>query len=169
VTLEYRSSRRNRVYQRKFDHDQARGMYATGAISQRELAEHFGVSVSAVARVVSEEAREYRARYYREVRTLTECVDCGGPAYRDPSTPGEARCRRCSNLLKRSRFRYDDLGQLAAVRCNLRNCANGERWQPPENFPRGMHYKDVRPGGIHTSCRACNTRSRRERRARGRP
>lgn len=162
------TSRRNgtgRVYQRRFDHEEAAGRHAAGE-SLAALAREYGVTASAVGYAVWPGAKARRRLYAMEWRT-GRCEACGGPAMRLVGTKtkynrdGRCLCAGCRSVARRERLRFDRGGVLEAVRCVNRDCANGERWQPPENFTRGEKFRDVRPGGIHGSCRACQTRTRR--------
>lgn len=163
-----------RVYVRKFDHDEAVRRVTAGE-SMREIAQDYGVSHGAIYLAVKRLtdpgfAKAENARVKRS-RTVV-CEVCGGPACalikaKLVSNPdGRVLCGRCRGVEKRERLRFDEDGKLIAVRCNMRDCANGERWQPPYEFPGGVTYRDVRANGIHSVCRACNTRMRRRSRER---
>lgn len=150
---------------RRFDHDEARARHAAGE-KVADLARAYGVTANAIYFVVSPEARERALAYSRRWRTGS-CADCGGPAMRP--TPGSSKqihadgltlCNRCRRVRKRERLAFDTNGVLVRVRCTSRDCANGDRWQPPEHFARGSRFRDVRDGGIHNLCRACLTRAR---------
>lgn len=158
-----------RVYQRLFDHEEAMRRYQAGE-TPAALAREYGVSDVAVRRVVVPGVRERMYAANRRYWQAT-CAVCGGKVVSNPSrerTDGRVLCRQCSNAERRERLRFNEHGILVAVRCSMLDCANGERWQPPANFPHGPRHHDVRPGGIHGQCRACNTRSRREYRKRHR-
>jgi hypothetical protein len=156
-----------RVYQRRFDHDEARARHAAGE-TYRALAHAYGVSTTAVERVCDDKVRaqmndRVMARIYSGV-----CEGCGkgvtsAEHRRHKRVAGDKRvlCIRCRGIAKRTRLRYDKDGVLVEVCCSSLDCANGERWQTPDSFPGGVKLRDVRPKGIHTFCRACNTRQRR--------
>lgn len=156
--------------QRKFDHDEARRRYAAGE-SMGALASEFGVSRNAVFRVVNaryaESQKRAREAYYE--RNRVPCEGCGKPCLavhvggkKVHNPDGRALCVRCRADEHLERIRFDDNAEIVAVRCNMLDCANGERWQPPENFARGTAHRNLRDGGIHSQCRACLTRARRE-------
>ena len=161
-----RSGKRKRVYVRRFDHDEARGRYATGAETISDLAREYGVSYNAVRNAVIPGVLEQQKQYQRMWR-VTPCESCGAPTSKATfrrsrlGWDGRLLCKTCRSQLQRTRLRFDEFGQLAAVRCLTKDCANGQQWQPPENFPRGTRYRDVRKGGIHDHCRTCQTRMRR--------
>lgn len=166
------TSRRNgtgRIYVRKFDHEEAVSRHKAGE-SIGALAREYGVSYAAVWRVVTPGYKEHDIAKNRAWRRGI-CQNCRGPAMRLVSAKkihnpdGRTLCARCRSRERRERLRFDDTGKLIAVRCIRRDCANGERWQPPEHFPRGTRFRDVREGGIHSECRACNTRSKQRYRA----
>lgn len=155
---------KNRIYERRFDYGAARARRAAGE-SLESIAADLGVSRTAVSRATNPRVRERMDTTARKWRTGT-CEECGGPAMRivtgkkQHNRDGRILCLQCRAKTRRERLRFDDKGTLVAVRCATVDCANGERWQPPENFPKGVPFKDVRPGGIHGMCRACNTRTR---------
>jgi hypothetical protein len=163
-----------RVYQRKFDWDEARARHNAGE-GYTALARAYGVSINAVKRVCDPVFKvQMDARREAHIHTGV-CEDCGqagvtSAAFRRtrPSKHGRVLCAGCGAVEKRTRYRFDKAGTLVAVRCNMADCAHGDRWQPPGNFPRGENAKDLRPGGFHSVCRDCNTRMRRDHRARNR-
>lgn len=155
--------------QRKFDHDEARRRYAAGE-TKAGIARDFGVTRTAVLRVVSPGYRakqEVRLAEYYE-RNRVPCEGCGTPCLlphiggKKKHSDGRALCGRCRADEMIERIRFDENADIVAVRCCLRDCANGERWQPPENFSRGAKFRDLRPGGIHGLCRTCQTRARQQ-------
>lgn len=151
---------------RKFDHDNARRRRAAGE-TVAALAAEYGVTQSAIRLALTPERNPHR-RVVQKAWQTTTCEDCGGPALKlaagkaKHNTDGLTICRGCRSKRRRERVRFDDSGTLVAVRCANLDCANGDRWQPPENFPGGSRFKDVREGGIHNACRACGTRQRRK-------
>lgn len=160
-----------RVYQRRFDHDEARLRYQDGE-SVAAMAREFGVTESAIWQVVSESTRRcsQRATAAYLARNRVPCDNCGKPGVLLPHIGGKkgrgdgrALCHRCRSDEKIERLRFDlETAELVAVRCVSLDCANGERWQPPENFTNGTRFRWLREGGIHSHCRACQTRARRE-------
>ena len=156
-----------RVYERKFDHDEARRRRAEGK-TYRELAAEFGVSETAVLRVCNP-AAEAKMVISTRRSLMVPCEVCGSECVRATaamkarhSPDGRSLCARCRGREKRQRLLFDDAGTLIAVRCSMRECANGERWQTPDHFPKGEYFSDVRPGGIHGICRSCNRAMRRK-------
>lgn len=164
-----------RVYIRKFDWEEAKRLYADGwRISA--LAERYGVSFNAVGRVVDERYKktERSARKAYHERHRTQCEICGDSVLArthaakrkvGPYIDGRELCIRCRADERTERLRFNDVRVLVAVRCSNLDCANGERWQPPSNFTRGHRFRHIREGGIHSQCRACQTRARRKYRA----
>lgn len=160
---------RNRLYVRRFDHFEAHQRWLAGE-RVADLATEYSVTPAALYRAfgaLTPEGRDRQNAYQRSWRT-TVCEQCGGPAMRlvtnkKPHNPdGRVLCQRCRGITRRGRFRYRPDGTLEAVRCNRVDCVNeGGRWQPPDRFPGGPRYRDVRPQGIHGACRACNTMLRR--------
>jgi hypothetical protein len=157
-----------RVYTRKFDHEEAKCLYKEGR-TITDIARHMGVTWHAVARIVARRYRETRERAqaaYRE-RHTAPCEGCGKSCLATTHASrrvldGRALCVRCRADEKTERLRFDDDGNLVAVRCRSADCANGERWQPPSHFTRGTGSGHIREGGIHGQCRACQNRARRE-------
>lgn len=155
---------------RKFDHDEARRRYTAGEKASA-LAAEFGVTSNAVLRIASPGAGEAfkRASAAFYARNHVPCEVCGksclgltitSKAKRCPD--GRALCIRCRADERRERLLFDEQGNLVSVRCLALDCANGERWQSPDNFANGQRHREVRAGGIHNRCRACGTRDRRE-------
>lgn len=158
------TSRRNgtgRVYVRRFDHEEAAKRYAAGE-RVVDLAAEYGVSITAIYRVVTPGAKARDVESARRWRTGT-CEECGGPAMRiisskkEHNPDGRCLCQACRGRASREGVRLDAAGHVAAIQCQLLDCANGERWQPPENFGRGARYRDLREGGFHKNCRSCAT------------
>lgn len=168
MSLTHYSPTRNRVYVRKFDHEEAAARHAGGE-SIPALAREYGVSDSAVRWVVTPGGKDRNLEGVRRWRDGT-CEDCGGPAMRlvgskaANNRDGRTICHRCRSDRRRERLRFDEYGQLASVRCVRGDCAYGQRWQPPEHFPGGMRHRDVRAKGIANECRSCQARQRRRRR-----
>lgn len=166
TTHEVYSETKNRSYTRRFDHDEARARHAGGE-AVNALAREYGVTFNAVNFVVDPEARARNAKAVYEMNHVP-CEECGEPslrvthaAKRDTNPDGRQLCAKCRGRVRRTRLRFDEAGNLTEVRCSNTDCANGERWQPPSNFPGGGRFRDVRPNGIHSICRACHTRTKR--------
>lgn len=160
---------------RRFDHDEARRRYAAGE-RVSDLAREYGVTDKAIYLVVSDRCaashERARANYYARRRVPCEacgkqCLDAAAISSKRLHNPdGRSLCRRCRSDEKLERLRFDlATNALFAVRCSMVDCANGERWQSPDNFTRGVRHRDIREGGIHSVCRACQTRMRTRNRA----
>lgn len=158
---------------RTFDWDEARARYKRGE-TLKQIADSYGVSDSAVWRMLKPErlARDRAAAAKWNEKFRVSCETCGDPCLsvehpaKAPHNPdGRTLCARCRGDEKTERFLFNERGSLVSVRCVMLDCANGERWQSPDNFPRGSRSRHIREGGIHGQCRACLTRARREYRA----
>ena len=148
-----------RRYPRAFNHDQARALYGQG-ISMRRLAVHFGVSDAAVLRVVNPDVRERMSRAANAKIMSGTCDHCGGPTVLDRyrnGDPGDGKllCKTCRGRERRTRYRLDELGQLAAVHCSA--C---DTWQPPEEFGPSAVAKWLAGERPRSECRTCQTASR---------
>lgn len=165
-TLHFSESK-NRYYKRKFDHDAARSLREAG-FAYETIGRMLGVSTNAVIRVcdpVQAVKSAERSKGYYDA----ECESCGkrclSPGHKAkwgrPGFDGRALCQRCRADTKRTRIRFDELGNLAAVRC-----ITCQQWKHPEAFGRGTRHKEVRDGGIHTACRRCLTKLRQDYRLR---
>lgn len=149
---------RNRVYFRRFDHEEARARWLAGE-SQSALAEEYGVTARAVQQACHPEQREHRNERHREAAHVP-CDVCGATAWNAARRPrpredGRTLCRVCAGHERRTRVRFDEDWNVAAIRC-----VTCEQWQPLENFNKGTNLRDLREGGVHTECKACNTRRR---------
>lgn len=149
---------RNRVYQRKFDHDEARRLHAEEGLGWAEIGRRLGVHPASVMRVCDPRTRE-RMRLAGLRHAYVPCTVCGEPCSRYRQQGDYPRCQRCAGADRQTRFRLDELGQVAAVRCQA--C---RRWLDPGLFQRNR--TDSR--GIHEQCRECGTRARRAYRQAGR-
>ncbi len=153
MTLVTVSAKRNRVYARKFDHDEARRLVQAGA-SYQEVASMFGVTYAAVRRVVDPRVRrkmdEATRRQFEYV-----CEDCGGLCTHNFSSKrgnhDRVVCKACAverrredELLKR----LDDEGNLRCGRCHEHKPVEAFRMRAT-GFPN------------HT-CKACVNGKRRE-------
>ena len=156
---------KNRACVRRFDHEEALRRYEAGE-RVADLAAEYGVSISAVYRVLTPGAKAREVVRNREWRT-GNCDVCGGPAMRLigskllSNPDGCCLCVRCRADARRERLLFNEHGTLISVRCTNEECANGERWQPPKNFTRGIRHREVREGGIHGLCRSCQTAAKR--------
>lgn len=148
------SHKRNRLYCRKFNHEDARRRYAAGE-TLAGIARALGVSERAVKIAVDEKTR---IRDYE--RTLAwmragVCPDCGQPATRFSKTR-QLRCQECASKRRRRSVRVDGEGNLVAIRCF--DC--GE-WLGQELFSPSRWKLSLARKGSRT-CRACESRRRRE-------
>ncbi len=147
------STKRNRVYTRMFDHDEAIRMHAEDPEmwTPTGLAEHFDVSLAAVQRILDPVARERMARKANAWarRQRRPCLGgCGTLVWHHK--PGRSGyCIECVGLLRAS----------DGVREHELLCRHCGQWKPDSEFSkgraRGRRYK-------RTHCRACSTEIRRE-------
>jgi hypothetical protein len=163
VQISY-SPARNRFYERKFDHDEARRRHAAGE-GVAALARDYGVSYTAVQEVVDSAFRE-RAAERSRISQHTTCERCGAECLKETHRArrsGVRRlCRRCIMRERRECVRVDEqTGKVLEVYCST--CKS---WKPPDAFGRGSRYKDLREGGFHSGCRPCLTKMRQEYRER---
>jgi hypothetical protein len=130
------------------------------------LADEYDVTVTAVYQAIrrlNDPALKAAENATRKAARTTACETCGGPAMKligsklRHNRDGHVLCASCRNKTRRERFRFDETGALIAVRCSSVDCANGDRWQPPEHFAGHTNHRDIRPKGVHGLCRACNT------------
>ena len=135
-----------RVYTRKFDYEEARRRHAAGE-SLASIAAWAGVSVTRIRHVVFPEEGE-RARARADAYRWA-CPDCGAP-----TTHKGSRCKTCAAL-----------AQATSVRSTELQCVICKEWKPDEDFPHNRAARSVWRGR-HSTCRACQTTTRRERRRR---
>jgi hypothetical protein len=130
-----------RVYTRKFDWDEARVRYQAGEPAAA-IARSYGVSRTAVRRVVSEAEYDRDAARLAARQTSGRCADCDSPI-----NPRSTRCANCSHRAKATTVRPSEL------RCSL--C--GE-WKPDDAF----HHDHRRPSRRHRRylCRTCDLKYR---------
>lgn len=149
------SEKRNRVYVRKFDHEDARVRFAAGE-TLSELAHAFGVTAQAVKFVVDDEYNARWLAYHDEWQRSGVCRQCGktGITNRAARDGGGARCRECAGLEAATSVRDDT---LRCVRCRL--------WKPDEDFPMNQSVAKARRKR-HQCCRVCQTEIKREYRER---
>lgn len=148
MTVPSLSGKRNRVYVRKFDHEDARRRFAAGE-SARSLAAEFGVSGSRIYQVVNPEHGERTARSSAEWMRNGRCERCGEPCSRY-----FRRCRTCAGVARATSVRDDEL-----------QCYSCQEWKPDTAFPKGgprsAHRRDR-----HKQCTACQTEAKRDYRLR---
>jgi hypothetical protein len=132
-----------RVYERKFDWDEAKQRRLAGA-SVRELAAEYGVSTSMVYYATNARAyarmRSYGAVWQRD----GTCVDCGATCTRR----AETRCVECATRLRATSVRPSEL-----------RCQTCRKWKPDKEFSRGVRRSRR---GRHQNCRSCSTRLRQD-------
>lgn len=144
---------------RRFDHDEARRLYAEEGLSYAQIGIRLGVSASAVEQVVSGSRyrrdvvarnREYQRRRYRGAGA---CLDCGAPIWGGAHARRHPRCTDCAAKLAAVTVRDD------ALRCS--EC--GE-WKADTAFPnaKGRRARRYR----HSICRACSAAARQRARER---
>lgn len=139
------SKKRNRVYQRRFDHEEAAKRHHSGE-SMMSLAREYGVSVTAIERVVKPGKRERMNFYTRRSTMSGVCIDCGKTGI----TKRSSRCMECSS---RSR--------ITTVRPDTIHCGRCERWLPDDAF---RHSEKNTPSHRYRNrrCRECETQARKE-------
>lgn len=152
------STKRNRIYVHKFDHDLAKVMRLEGGLSWTEIARELGVTINAVKRVVDP---EFRARFDASVTAWAKsgvCVDCGAQISRN-STRHIERCQDCAAIRLSIR-------NTTSARTRTLRCSRCKAWKPDDAFPNG----DVIGRRLrHEECTACSTERRRLARRAGRP
>lgn len=132
-----------RLYERKFDWDEARRLRVEGW-SYNKIAAHFGVTHGAVRFACDEAARAQQAEYARQWRVAT--CKCGARCQRSSYRGERPRCKACAD---RAMAKVTD-GKAYCPACNT--------WKPLGDFSRSS----TRPNrGVHSECRACSTKRRR--------
>lgn len=132
---------------RKFDHDKARARRAAGE-SVASLAERYGVTETAIRVAVDARAR-LRYEMYQAQRQRSVCGECGDPCSWNPSQQEAPRCRACHAKARATTVRFDGLLCLAC-----------REWKWDSEFPWSRAEPHRR--GRHNSCRACQTKLRRD-------
>lgn len=158
MSLTYRSTQRNRVYTRKFDHEEAKRRYEAGE-SPAALAREYGVTINAVRRVVipGERARMAATALEHHRRKgnpsqYWDCPDCGARARKGH------RCRACY-LIARYEERpqpIDAVGRVYCYRCRAYRPADEFSFDP--RWPKRGFRREV--------CRACDSARRQDYRER---
>jgi hypothetical protein len=147
---------RGRTYRRKFDHDDARRRFAEGETAQ-ELAARYGVTTNAVRHALDpDRARRWHTTAQANFRAKLACADCGkGMTHRTTRAPdGRVLCVACRGKARRTRF-VEVAGEIHA------RCHSCHEVKPLSEYPAGSSFKDVRPNGVHGTCRTCQTEDRR--------
>lgn len=150
MSMVTRSKKRKRVYQRKFDHDQARKLYKEGA-SVYSLARRFNVTTNAVRRVLDPEIRRRMDATTRRYAMQGVCQLCG----RDDISNNATVCRDCMPIYYATTVREDTL-----------LCSKCHKWKPDEDFQltpsKRLHARRKR----RYQCRACMNKARQDYRER---
>lgn len=146
------STKRNRVYPRKFDHELAIARYHEG-VPVKRIADEMGVTDGAVWRVVDPRIRKRMSEAMR-LRFAALCDDCGGPCTHNWSSKHQRHdrvvCNRCAGIRRREDTllsRLNDEGDIRCARCEQHQPVTEYRMDAA-GFPKGR-------------CRSCETAARR--------
>jgi hypothetical protein len=161
LALTYQSKVRNRVYVRKFDHEEARLRHKYLDETYPQLAERYGVSESAIEHVINDtpERRERLKRnrhawYIREGwKVQYDHCECGRWKRKVSAT-----CRAC--YLREKFAEQVVAGRLLCLKCR--------EYKDPDEFPRSRHRKAEHRFGLDSWCRDCSSKARNEHRHRRR-
>jgi hypothetical protein len=147
MSMETRSTKRNRVYKRKFDHDLAIELHEKG-FNYNEIRRHLGnvVSTTAIARVCNPEIRRRMDAAVVKNMMSGSCLDCGKTCAKHAK-----RCPECSAKARQTRYITDEDDNVVAV-----HCSSCKQWKPPTLFQKSK--KSSR--GFYQQCRSCSTASR---------
>lgn len=150
MSLETVSTKRGRVYQRAFDHEEAQKLRAEGW-SYGRIAEHFGVSDRAVQRVCDPKVREDMERctseYHRRQRQPCK-GGCGTLVW----THNKSHTGYCNACLKALQAAPD-------IRPDELRCTKCREWKPDAEF--GTHRPVKARRSRCAWCRACEAAARR--------
>lgn len=138
-----------RVYERKFDWDEARRLRKEG-MTYVEIASLMGVSATAVRIACDQRARATSYVNSAEYARSGVCVDCGGRMSRNSTRP-QLRCLSCHHRFLRE--------TAPTVRDTELRCFKCERWLPDLAFPHDRNNLARR--GRHRECTDCQTAARR--------
>ena len=151
MSLEYHSAKRRRVYQRLFDHDECRELYADGW-THKALSEKYGVSIARISQVCNP-ATEAAVRRSREEFVAAICDDCGGDCTHNWSSKhgrhDRVVCRSCDARRRSEDHLMDRLDADGDILCN--DCG---QHRPHDEY-------QLRRGVPAPYCRACVTARRR--------
>jgi hypothetical protein len=144
-----------RVYQRRFDWDEAKRLYAD-RVPIAHIAARLGVSDAAIRRIVIPGKKEIMDAHAAAFAAQpVPCIEgCGRTATRITARYGNGRCRECASITLATSVRPD---ALQCVRC--------KEWKADDGFPHNRKEQGARRGR-HTVCRPCSTSMRREYRER---
>ncbi len=134
---------------RKFDWDEARRLRADGW-TYRAIADHLGVSLSAVNQACDDRARAVNRMRKAEWQRGGRCQDCGCQISRNASRPAR-RCLACANAARRTSVRDD--GHL--------RCSTCREWKEPAAFPHDWNSRAEARGFRRHLCTACDTLAKR--------
>jgi hypothetical protein len=154
---------RNRTYVRLFYHEEARRRYEAGE-RVADLAVEYGVTKNAIYFAVKPEWKAKNVANHRRWRT-GRCEVCGGPAMRlvsgkkETNPDGRVLCKNCR--AKENRTRFVEIDGVLHARC-MSICHD---FKPLDEFVGGVHFKDIRPNGVHGCCRSCTAELKRRYRA----
>lgn len=145
------SKKRNRHYTRQFDHDECRALRAEDPKlwTYARLAEHFGVTESAIQRVCRPglAARMSAKSLEAARRSRRPCLGgCGKLVWHPQSRSGY--CAVCLALKNNPNVRETEL-----------RCTKCGEWKPDEDFHR-HRKKGVTRRGRKTFCKACDHAAR---------
>lgn len=152
------STKKNRVYHRAFDHEEAKRLREEEGWTYTRIADHFGVSTAGVLRVLNPKYRTYSDRqtnaYHRKRRTACK-GGCGKLVWN--TTKGRTGyCQQClAARMVAADVREDEL-----------RCTRCRQWRPDDEFPlakiRNGKRKNFGRRHKHCWCRQCVTAVRRE-------
>lgn len=148
------SNKRDRIYERAFDHEEANRLRQQGW-TYSAIAERYGVSHTAVVRVCQPRTRARMAEQTLEYlrRRRRPCKGgCGQLVWTNGVRTGY--CQSCLNARKAAAnpdIREDEL-----------RCTKCRAWKPDEEFPTYRPVKARR--GRNPQCRSCNAAVRRKNR-----
>lgn len=138
-----------RVYQRKFDWDEAQRLYQEN-VPIAWIAAKLRVTPQAVLRVVRPEVRQRMADYHRELYIGKDtCKECGAATNLLASKHGLGLCQTCA--AKRRRF---------SVRETELHCSDCDRWLPDDQFHHSNDKRSVSRRGRRGICKTCDVRRR---------
>lgn len=145
-----------RVYERKFDWDEARRLCAEG-LSYDQIGARLGVSGTAVYRVVVPGIRErMNAASVAWTRGGT-CPDCGKIGVSRTRLDKSRRCVDCAHKK-----------MVTSVRDGELLCFGCREWKPDHDFPRNRGKRARVRRDRHNFCRGCQAPMRQRSRERAR-
>ncbi len=159
VALTVYSPARNRVYVRRFDHEEATARYAAGE-TVKELAASYGVTPNAVYRAITPGYKEREQATAKRWRTGL-CERCGGPAMRliagkkEHNPDGRVLCLRCRGRERRKRLRVDPSTNTYKLECG--RC---KHWKTVAEFGERVRKALANGEAPKYVCTACATTAR---------